>query len=155
MDDARGMCRRQRAADLKRDVDRLCRGDRTRGQPCTQRLSVDVLRGDEIHVSDMADVVNGQDVRMVQRRNRARLLLKSAHPILVGDERTRQNLEGDLPPQAEILGEIDLPHAAGAERRDHAIVGKLLTGSERGHAAGLSLVPVSAGSTGALASVGG
>ena len=86
-------------ANLKRDVDHLCRGDLTRGQPCTQRLSVDVLRGDEIHVSDMADVVNGQDVRMVQRRNRARLLLKSAHPILVGDERTRQNLEGDLPPR--------------------------------------------------------
>ena len=86
MDDAGGMRRRQRAADLNRDVERFCRVDPARRQPFTQRLPVDVLRGDEMHVSDVADVVNGQDVRMVQRRNRAGLLPEPAHPVLVGHQ---------------------------------------------------------------------
>ena len=65
---------------------------------------------------------------MVQRRNRAGFLPEPAHAVLVGHQPTRQDLEGDLPPKAQILREIDLAHAAGAERRDHAIVRKLLSG---------------------------
>ena len=72
---------------------------------------------------------------MVQRRNRAGFLPEPAHAILVGRQRTRQDLEGDLPPEAHIFREIDLTHAAGPERRDHAIVRKFLAGGEGGHAA--------------------
>ncbi len=67
MDDAGGVRCRQRAADLQRDVERFRHVDPARGKPFAQRLPVDVFRGDEMHVSLAADVVNGQDVRMVQR----------------------------------------------------------------------------------------
>ncbi|MGH9147972.1 MAG: hypothetical protein ACRD1Q_14770, partial [Vicinamibacterales bacterium] len=67
---------------------------------------------------------------MVQRRNGAGLLLEPAHAILVGHQPARQNLEGDLPPKPQILGEVDLAHPAGAERRHHAIVRKFLSGGE-------------------------
>src|SRR5687767_784362 len=102
-----------------------------------------------MHVSDVAGVVNGQDVRMVQSRNRGGLLLEPTHPVLVGHQPTRQDLEGDLPPQGACPPR-GRPRPPSRRRRAarSPIVRKLLTGGARVHAGGLSLFPVSGGSTG-------
>ena len=44
----------------------------------------------------LADLVDGDEMRMVERRGGARLLDEARQPIRVADERFGQDLEGDL-----------------------------------------------------------
>ena len=44
-----------------------------------QRDAVDELRGQELHLAVVADVVHGEDVGVIERRDRARLPLESPH----------------------------------------------------------------------------
>ena len=70
---------------------------------------------------------------MVQRRNRAGLLVEPADRILGAGQLSGEDLEGGLAPRAGILREVDLAHTAGAERRDDAVVRILLSDAERVH----------------------
>ena len=55
---------------------------------------------------------------MIERRGRPCFLLEAAEPIGVGREERRQDLDGDVAPEARVAGAKDLAHAAGADRRD-------------------------------------
>ena len=79
-----------------------------------QRRAVDVLQ----HEIARTQVVNLTDVRMVQRRNRARLLLESTDAVRVRGQFLRQHLDGDLPIKAFVTCAIHLAHPAPAEERD-------------------------------------
>ena len=74
--------------------------------------------GDEAGPSD---VVDAHDVRALQLRLGARLLLQ---PLLVSGaaEHVAQHLERDRPIQAEVAGAIDGAHAADAEHRLDPVV---------------------------------
>ena len=81
---------------------------------------------DELHrdVRDsvrLADVVDGQDVRMVERRGRARLLLEALTAAGVGGQGLGQHLDRDLAPEPRVPRPIHLAHAAGAERREDLV----------------------------------
>ena len=67
------------------------------------------------------DVVNLADVRVVQRRDGARLLLEAADPVGVGVITRRQYLDGNVPAEARVVGALDLSHSAPAEQR-HDVV---------------------------------
>ena len=43
-----------------------------------QRLALDVFGGDVVVVSSLADFVNREDVRVIERQNRARFLFETA-----------------------------------------------------------------------------
>jgi len=58
---------------------------------------------------------------MLERSRRARLLEEALAAPAFGREMGWKDLERDPPPEAAILGEVDLAHRAGAEHRDDAI----------------------------------
>ena len=65
-----------------------------------------------------ADVEDGQDVRVIERRRGARLHLEAAKAIRVRDEFARQHLHGDVASQSRVVALINLAHSAGAQRPD-------------------------------------
>ncbi len=68
-----------------------------------------------MHALGRADVVDGGDVRMVQRRGRAGFLLEARQPLGIRRELLRQDLDRDLAAEPRVAGQPDLAHAAGAE----------------------------------------
>jgi len=52
---------------------------------------------------------------VVQRREDFGFALEAREPIVVGGDRRRQDLDGDLPLQLRVGGPIDLPHAPFAD----------------------------------------
>ena len=92
MDDALFVRRLEPARDLKGMLDRLANSDRATIQPVPKRLPFEQLGYDEGRFGMGADVVHGEDVRVVQRRRRAGFLLESMQAIDVGRERRGQVL---------------------------------------------------------------
>jgi hypothetical protein len=50
----------------------------TTPQTVAQRFALDEFSGDVVGVSGFADLVNGEDVRMIERQDRARFLFEAA-----------------------------------------------------------------------------
>ena len=84
--------------------------------PLAQRLALDELGDDEVRAVDFADLVNGEDVRMVERRGRPRLLLEAAHAVRVCGEAAGSSLSATLRLEPRVLGQVDFPHPAQAEQ---------------------------------------
>ena len=76
--------RREPVRDRKRQLNRLADRDRACIQAFPKRLALEQFRHDERRIGIGADVVHGQDVRVVQRRGRAGFLLESMEAIDVG-----------------------------------------------------------------------
>ena len=62
-----------------------------------------------------ADVVDGADVRIVQRGNRARFLLEALPRFRIGGERAGEHLDGDRAIEPDVARAVDLAHAARAD----------------------------------------
>src|SRR5688572_21500199 len=63
----------------------------------------------------MADVVEGDEVRVVESADRTRFLLEAAQPLVVADERGRQHFDRDVAAEAAVDSAVDNTHAAGAD----------------------------------------
>jgi hypothetical protein len=99
-------------------TDGLAHRDRAGDQALTQRLPFEQLRDDERGVPLDADVVHRQDVRVVQRGERAGLLLEALEPIGVGRQCRRQHLDRDVASQPRVAGAVDtspIPPAPSGE----------------------------------------
>ena len=78
--------------------------------------------GDEVaRPLDHADVEDRQDVRMVERRGGARLLLEAAQPADVLADLERQDLDRDLAPEARVASAVDLSHPAFTQQVDDLV----------------------------------
>jgi len=69
-----------------------------------------------------ANVMDGADVGMVQCGRGPRLALEPLDSLRIGREGSREELQGDVPAELEILGLVHHAHAATADRAEHAIV---------------------------------
>ena len=78
------------------------------------------------------DVVDLADVRVVQRRDGARLLLEASDAVGVGVTPRRQYLDGDVAAEARVVGAVDLAHSAPAEQR-HDVVRAEARPGRQGH----------------------
>lgn len=85
-----------------------------------QRRTVDVFQYEIARTY----VMNLTDVRMVQRRNRARFLLETTQAIRIGAELGGQDLDGDIASEPWIAGLVDLAHTACPKGRDDLIRAK-------------------------------
>ena len=86
MDDALVVRGREAVGDLHGVVDGLAHRQRARAEPIAQRLALEQLRDDVRRAVLLADVVDGEDVRMIERGGRLRLLLEAAEAIGVRGE---------------------------------------------------------------------
>src|SRR5688572_24329688 len=88
----------------------------------SQRLALQQLHDDEPRtIRTLADVVNGADVGMVERRNRPRLAFETLKRLAVGSERLGEHFERHNPVQPHVVGTINLAHAAAADRGDDLV----------------------------------
>ncbi len=66
----------------------------------------------------MADLEDRDDVGVIERRSRARLLCETQESFAVGQEAGRQNLQGHLPPETGIASPVDLSHPPRTQRKE-------------------------------------
>ena len=83
MHDARGVRLGKTLRGLMRDVGQLPDRQAARAEQRAQGLALHPFHRDERHAGLVADVVDGQDVRMVQRRGRLCFLLEAAEAIRI------------------------------------------------------------------------
>ncbi len=96
-----------------------------------QGLARDVFHRDVVIRVCHADFVNREDVRMVERRRRLGLELKSRDGIAVVARFRRKNLDRDVAAQPRVAGAIDLPHPARADGTKNFVVAETAAGGER------------------------
>ena len=70
----------------------------------------------------LADIVDGEDVRVIERRGGAGFLLEAAQTVGITGELGGQHLDRDLATESRVFCQIDLAHSAGAELRDNLIM---------------------------------
>src|SRR5580704_1203396 len=87
-----------------------------------ERQAVQKLHGDERLPVLLADLINGADVGMVQRRCSLRLALKAGQRMRVSGNVIREKLEGDEAMQPRVFSFVVHAHPATTEIFDDAIV---------------------------------
>src|SRR5437867_9863904 len=71
----------------------------------------------------LADIVNGADVRVIQRRGGAGLTLESLQRLALWRILIGQKLQGDVAAKASVFGFVDDTHTARPEFFENSIVG--------------------------------
>ena len=122
MDDAGAMSLGQRRRHLDADVDRRRGVERSASGDVAERPAVHELVGDEVRARRVADVVNRDDVRVIQRRGRPGFADEPGEAVLVVSKYGRQNLQRDPAAETDVLSEIHLAHPALAEGTDDLVV---------------------------------
>ena len=102
--------------DLDADVERAARRETPVLDELAERLAFDQLHRDEEVSVGGPDVVHGDDVRVIERRGRARLLLEAGAPLGVLGKSRREDLDRHLAAETGIARLVDFSHASGAER---------------------------------------
>ncbi|HME31799.1 MAG TPA: hypothetical protein VKG65_03505 [Terriglobales bacterium] len=122
VDDSLGMSGVQRVGNLNRQREdnfglyRLSRDEMLQG------YAVEEFHGKERLTVLLANVENGANVEMIQRRRGLRLALESGERLRVAGDFFRQEFEGDETMQPRVLGLKYHAHAAATEFLDDAVV---------------------------------
>jgi len=89
---------------------------------CFRVLPFEVFHGDECQAVFFADVVNGADVGMVQRRRRLRFAPEAGNRLGIAGDALRKKLESHEAVQSGILSFVHHTHAAATELLDDAVM---------------------------------
>ena len=117
-------------SDLERVVEGLADGKRSALEAGPQGVAFEQLRDDVGCTVVGADVVDGEDVRVVQGAGGAGLLLEAAELLAIGDP-LEENLDRDLALQAGVTGAVDLTHRPRAEQPHDLVRAESRAGLER------------------------
>ncbi len=124
VDDARRVRRRERRQELARD-----RGDLARRELAVpldargERLAVQVLHDHiSIAVGQRPEVEHFEDVIVADLSGRLRLALEAADGVRVSGRARVEDLDGDAPPDKEVLALVDGPHPACADEADKPVL---------------------------------
>jgi hypothetical protein len=96
--------------------------ERTAVDRARERAPLEQLHRDERPPLVLVHLIDGADVRVVQRRGGARFAQEALHRLRLVGAILRQELERHLARELHVFGEIDHAHAARAERVEDAIV---------------------------------
>ena len=86
-----------------------------------QRLTGDELHDDERPAVQIADVVDGHDIRMVEQGSQPGFAREPLGRDVVRRQLVGHELDGDEPAQPRIPRLVDLSHAAGSEGADDLV----------------------------------
>ena len=114
--------RPEAGADLASGLDRLVGGQAAdASQEARQVLAVNELHGQEVHPVRLLDVVDAADVGVRDAACQPDLRQQSLESPGIATEWLRQELQSHRLPELEILGAVDLAHAALSDALDDAI----------------------------------
>ena len=84
-------------------------------QAAVECLAWHELHRHEIDAIFLIDVIDRDDVRMVERGGRLRLLNKTPFPVRIGDSVFRQYFDSHRPVQSHVHGTVHHTHSAFAQ----------------------------------------
>src|SRR5215510_5272469 len=87
----------------------------------TQRAACDKLRSDEVAAICLAKIIDGKNVRVIERAGRAGFTFQTEDPFRAV-EAGRQEFQRRLSSQSRIVGEINRAHAASTQFSHQAVV---------------------------------
>ena len=122
MDDPLRVRGLQPLGDLHHHVQHALEAGALLADPPLERLSLERFHDDERTAGVLVNLVDRADVTVIQGRRGARFAAKALERDRIRGGAGRQELDRDLPPQAQVFGAIDDAHAARAELGGHAIV---------------------------------
>src|SRR5437870_8485368 len=108
-------------SDVHREIDRLQNWERPTGEPLAQSLALEELRDNVGRAVVGAEVVDGENIRVVQLARRPRFCFEPTQAIRICCEIREQNLDCYIARQACVATPVNLAHAAGADRRQDLI----------------------------------
>ena len=88
-----------------------------------QGLALYDLCGYEARAVFVADLVDRDDVRVIERGGGAGFLLEAEQALVVFRELARQHLQSHPPPEPRVLRQIDITHAARANLLENSVMG--------------------------------
>src|SRR5439155_15504806 len=114
VDDAAVVRRGHAPRDLRGELDGFLLRERAAvAEALAQRLPYQQLQDDVERLAVRAEVVDGDEVRMVEEPEGARLLVEAGHDLLgVAARHRRQELDGDVAGELGVASAIDLSHAS-------------------------------------------
>src|SRR6202162_5607307 len=121
MHDPLPMSRRQTLRNARRQIQKAPRRKRTPGKGPCQGGSLHQLRNDVGSPSFLADVVDGDDVRVRERRARLRFGLKPPEAHGVAGRFPRQDLQCHLTRETRVPRAIDFPHPTRPEKVENLV----------------------------------
>ena len=130
MHDALLVRRMESQRDLDGDVERFTDRQRTAADVLAQRRAVDKFHRDERRAVTLADVVDGQNMRVIERRGGSRFVREAAQTIGILINVT-QHLDGDDAFETVVHRAIDDTHAAFADKRQDLVRAEPRTRGER------------------------
>src|SRR6202043_1601578 len=110
MNDALGVSRIERPGDVNCELEQLVRGQRPAQDALTQSHPFQQFHHDEILTVLLADLVDGADVRMVERRSGASLALETFEGVGIRTKFGGKKLQSYVPAQSFVLGLVDNSH---------------------------------------------
>ena len=120
--DAAAMREVDRGEQLQRDRDRLVAAEAAApADEVLERLALHVLHDDVVRAVDLAPVVDGDQVLLVEARCGLGLAAEALDERRVAEVAREQDLDGDVPAEGEVLAQIHIGHAAAAELAHHAV----------------------------------
>jgi hypothetical protein len=120
--DAAFVRRRDAGAELPRHVDRLVfRKPADAAEQRAQILAVHILHGQEAAAVGVAEVVEAADVLVRHLSRDAQLVVELCETAVVRSDALVQELQRDRLIEGEVVGSIDLAHAAASEQGDQTI----------------------------------
>ena len=122
MNDALGMGRVERVGDFDCQREQRVQFHRPPGDQILQRHALQIFHGDKRLAVFLADVVDGADVGMIQRRSRLRFALEAAERLGISSDFVGQELEGDKTAQPRVFGFVDHTHPTATQFPDNAVV---------------------------------
>ena len=108
--------------DARQDPAQSLGRKRTVPEHGIERAALDVGQHHEQPAAGLLDPVDGADRRVIERRERAGLAFETRPRLGIRGLRGMNELERNRAVELEVVGAIDLAHAAGAERAPDAKV---------------------------------
>ena len=133
MHDARGVRGCQRVADLDRIAESRARCQRALAHHLRQGAPGHVFHDDAAPPVGLDDVVNGRDVRVIQRRQRLRFALEPGKQISIVQIIGAEHLDRDIPPETAVARAVDLSHSTGANRFQQVVTVRAAAPTWVGH----------------------
>jgi hypothetical protein len=121
----------QPLGDLPSVLDRLLRGQRSGGHELPQRLPLEELGDRVVAAPGLAELEDGQDVRVGERGHRLRLPLEPGERIGLGEKPRGQDLDRDVAVELLVTRPKHLAHAASPEGRDDPVGAEGCAGLEK------------------------
>ncbi len=132
---------REPLGDLRGESEQPSRRQGTAVQGLAEALPFHELHHDVRDAPFASDVVDGDDVRMAERRRRARLELEAAQTLRIRREVLGEDLQRDVAFEPGVTRAVDLAHSARAERRDDLVRTEVEAAREHGGIIGAARQP--------------